>query len=350
MEITILHGLPLGANVGIFIMAAVVIWFSGTNLAYCGDQLAERYGLSRAFIGLIFLATATSLPEIVTTIVAASAGNAQLALGNLFGGITMQTAILAVVDIFVVRYALTSWPRKPTHALEAVMLVILLSALLALLAVGEIEVAFGVGLGALGLAVSYPVVIALLRQIDESSSWAPVDLPNDPHLLIPSTGQKPLAELSNKALLLRAGLSVLGILFAGIVLVDQADVISVKSGLGASFVGLTLLAAATSLPELSTTLAAARMGSYTMAISNIFGSNLIMVTLILPADIMYRQGPILQEANGLAQFSIAVGIVVTAIYVAGILIRKTPRAFGVGVDSLLVLAIYIGSLFALYNM
>ena len=131
-------------------------------------------------------------------------------------------------------------------------------------------------------------------------------------------------------LIRHALLAVLLILIAGYVTADRADAIAEQTGLSASFVGIAFLAAATSMPELSTTIAAARMGAYTMAISNIFGSNLIMLALILPADIAYRQGPILAEADPIAQFSIAVGIAVTAIYVAGILIRKTPRVMGAG--------------------
>ena len=76
-----------------------------------GDDLSERYNLAREFVGLLFLATVTELPEIMTTLTAAQVGNAQLVLGNMVGGITMQTAILALADIFAVRYALTFWLR-----------------------------------------------------------------------------------------------------------------------------------------------------------------------------------------------------------------------------------------------
>jgi cation:H+ antiporter len=90
------------------------------------------------------------------------------------------------------------------------------------------------------------------------------------------------------------------------------------------------------------------MGAYTMAISNIFGSNLIMIALILPADIAYRKGPILAEVDNIAQFSVVTGILVTAIYIAGILIRRTPRLFGAGVDSVLVLIVYLTGLYAAF--
>lgn len=331
-----------------FVAAAVVVWFAGTRLAVLGDEIAERLELTREFVGLIFLATVTELPEIVTTVTAARVENAQLVLGNLFGGISINTAILAVTDFFAVRYALTSWPRKPTHALVAVMLIVLLSALLAVTLIGDVAAISHIGIGAIVLAVGFPVVIGLQRGFDQKSSWAPIDLPEDLDRGVVMREREHFEGQSTAYLLFKAVIYSALIFAAGMALALLADEMAVKTGLGASFVGVTLLAAATSMPELSTTLAAARIGAYTMAIANIFGSNLIMLALILPADVAYVAGPILSEAGLAAQFSIAVGIMVTAIYVAGILIRRTPSILGAGLDSWLVMAVYLGSLAGLF--
>ena len=343
--------LPVTITLAAFCLAAWVVWVSGTRLAVYADEISDRFNLAKEFIGIIFLATATELPEIVTTISAANAGNAKLVLGNMFGGVTMQTAILAVADIFVVRNALTSWPRKPTHALEAVILVILLGVLLIIMLVGDVVIIFGIGLGAMCLSIAYPLAIVLLRQFDERTSWAPIDIPEEPQPDgVRPFGRDRIRDASTRDLLTRSGLCVILILIAGYTLAQSADAIADKTNLSASFVGVTLLAASTSLPELSTTLAAARIGAYTMAISNIFGSNLIMLLLIFPADVFYRAGPILSEADVATKFSLAAGIVVTAIYIAGILIRRTPKLFGAGLDSIFVLCIYFASLIILYAL
>ena len=336
------HPRPLGP---------IVVWLAGTRLALVGDEIAERFDLTREFVGLIFLATVTELPEIVTTVTAARVGNAELVLGNMFGGITMQTAILAVADIFVVRYALTSWPRKPTHALLAVLLIALLSMLLCTTFLGDIEVFFGIGLGAMLLSAGFPLVILLQRNFDQKESWAPVDLPNEKARAqtLRSKFRRKAPSTSGRLILRAVAYSIL-IVAAGTSLALAADLLAQRTTLGASFIGVTLLAAATSLPELSTTLAAARIGAYTMAISNILGSNLIMLALILPADIAYREGPILNEATAGAQLSVTAGILVTAIYAAGILIRRTPRYLGAGLDSWLVLGVYAASILALYHL
>ena len=140
------------------------------------------------------------------------------------------------------------------------------------------------------------------------------------------------------------------ILVFGVGLVIAAEQIANLTGLGTSFVGATLLAGSTSLPELSTTIMAVRLHSYTMAISNIFGSNLIMVLLILPADIAYTSGPVLEHADKSAIFALTCGILVTAIYVIGMMVRVHRRMFGMGYDSLTVLVVYVVSLFGLYAL
>jgi cation:H+ antiporter len=92
------------------------------------------------------------------------------------------------------------------------------------------------------------------------------------------------------------------------------------------------------------------MGAYTMAVSNIFGSNLIMVFVLFPADFFYREGVILNEADDTAQLALLSGIVVTTIYIIGLLIKKKPRIAGMGLDSILVLGVYLVSVYAFYTV
>lgn len=350
MSALALPELTLAANIALFVMATGLVWFAGTRMVVYGDEMAERFNIERAFIGLVFLAVATSLPEIVTSITAAATGNAPLVLGNLFGGFVMQTAILAVADIFFVHRALTSWPRKPTHALEAIFLIIFLNVLLIVTMMGEIAIFPTLGLGGLILFIGYPLSIWILKRYDLRSTWTPIDIPDETEHKGAIVGGRAFEKWSTQKLAWHASLAAGLILIAGYLTADRAGIIAEQTGLSASFVGVALLAAATSTPELSTTIAAARIGAYTMAISNIFGSNLIMLALIFPADIAYRNGPILAQVDDVAQLSLVAGVIVTAIYIAGLLIRRTPRMFGAGVDSILVLAIYVGSLFTLYQI
>lgn len=339
---------PLPANLMLFAICAVSVWLAGSALARYADIIADRRNLGKALMGLVFLATATELPEIATTFTAAIKNNAALVLGNMFGGVTMQTAILAVIDLFVVRGVLTQYPRKPTHALEAALLIILLSILLGFCISGDVAIGFNIGLGTSILAIAYMLCIKLLRSYDEEGDWVPVDLPDETGPAKQIFADSSIPVLSTSILILRSVVAAIVILVCGVLLVHSAETIALQTGLGSSFIGATILAASTSLPELSTTIAAVRLGAYTMAISNIFGSNLIMLVLLFPADILYREGPILAAAGRTEMLSIIFGILVTAIYVVGLLVRRKPRVLGMGVDSACVLTVYVGSLFALY--
>ncbi len=342
--------LPLSVNLVLFMACAAGVWIAGTRLTIAMDEIADRKRLAKGLVGLVFLATATELPEIVTTLTAAVQENAKLALGNMYGGIALQTTILAVVDGLFVSAALTSYPRKPTNVLEASLLILLLALVLAITTFGEPLVVAHVGLGTITLAAAYAASIYLLRNYDTHSDWVPVDLPEN------FRGQQS-AKLSEnttlsimRKLYVQTGICCAAILTLGTLIVWLAEALSTQTGLGDNFIGATLLAGTTSLPELSTTITAARLGAYTMAISNIFGSNLIMIALLLPADVLYRPGPILAHAGSSAQFAIVAGILVTAVYVSGLLVRRKPKVFKIGLDSLIVLVLYVLCLAGLYQL
>ncbi len=335
----------LAQSLAIFVLCTGVVWFSGARLAYLADTLSDRFKLAKSLVGLLMLSLATSLPEVATTLSAAIQQTRDLVLNNLFGGIALQTAILAMSD-FWARGPITNYPRKANHALEATLLVLLLATGLIIIQLGEVFVLFNVGFGSVFIAFVYGGAIWLLRRYDDASDWVPVDLPDPEPLPFPAPSG--LRARSNAQLLWQAVAACGLILVFGLLLVVFAERIAVQSGLGASFIGVTLLAAATSLPELTTSITAVRIGAYTMAISNIFGSNLIMLVLVFPADILFRAGPILRDTSPTVSLSLSFGIAVTTIYLIGLIVRRKPKIGTFGLDSILVLLTFVGSLVAYY--
>ena len=332
-------------SIFLFLCCAAAVWVAGSRLAYLADTLADRFNLAKSIVGLLLLSLATSLPEVATTLTAAAQQSRDLVLNNLFGGIALQTAILAMSD-FWARGAITNYPRKANHALEATLLVLVLSIALVITNLGETFVFQGVGAGSFFIGLIYVGAIWLLRRYDDVSDWVPVDLPDPDPLPFPApTG---LANSGNNSLIWQSATACFAILVFGILLVILAERIADQSGLGSGFIGVTLLAAATSLPELTTSITAVRIGAYTMAISNIFGSNLIMLVLVLPADILFRGGPILQDTSRTVHLALAFGIVVTAIFLVGLIVRSKPKVATFGLDSVLVLITFSASLVAYY--
>src|SRR5437763_6868023 len=103
----------------LFVASAGVIWIDGIKLSDNTDVLAERLHLGSALGGLILLAIATNLPEIAITASAAIAGQLGVAVGNILGGIAIQTVVLVVLDAAGVR------PRAPLTRLAASLVLVL---------------------------------------------------------------------------------------------------------------------------------------------------------------------------------------------------------------------------------
>ena len=343
---TLTSSLPLPALATLFAMAAAAVWMAGARLAYAADELSDRRKLSKSLVGLLLLSTATSLPEIATTLSAAARQAQALVLNNLYGGIALQTAILAVAD-FWARGAITNFPRLMTHALEASLLIVLLALSAAVIVLGEPVSLFGVGLGSLAIAVAYGGVIWFLRVHDPQRDWLPVELPGDADAE-GAVFARAVSRAGDLSLLVQGVTCCAAIFVFGLALVVLAEALADRTGLGTGFVGVTLLAGATSLPELTTSIAAVRMGAYTLAISNIFGSNLIMLVLVFPADILFRQGPILAGVERVSLLAILSGLLVTGIYLGGLIVRRKPRIGRFGVDSVAVLAVFAASVIGYY--
>jgi cation:H+ antiporter len=142
--------------------------------------------------------------------------------------------------------------------------------------------------------------------------------------------------------------SGLVILAAGFVLARVGDVLSEQTGLGANFMGAVLVAISTSLPEVSTTFGAVRLGAHAMAFSGIFGTNVLDTAILFLADVVYPGGPVLDEVGRFSIIAALLGILLTAVYLAGLLERRSAVYFRMGMDSLLVTGLYIGGLIVLY--
>lgn len=335
-----LDNLPIVVNVAILAVAALVVWQAGVRLARVGDVLAERTGLARAVFGMVFLALATSLPEVSTTVTASLGGEATLATGNIFGGIVLQTSILAIADARLRKGALTFFAPKPILLLQGTFLIALLGLALAAMAIGGIATVGWVGVGSIVVFGAYVVSLWLQRRYAGRGSWQPVD-PPDAGDASASDAERAYGDHSTRSLAGRFLAASAFVLVAGIALALAASAVAEQSGLGGSFIGSTLLAASTSLPELSTTLAAIQIGAYSLAISNIFGSNALMVGLLLLADVAYLDGPILEQTGPAIAFGAAAGIVATAIYLAGLIERRNRQVWRLGIDSVVIVGFLV---------
>ena len=133
----------------------------------------------------------------------------------------------------------------------------------------------------------------------------------------------------------------------GVALERSGDAIAGDIGLSGVLFGATVLDAATSLPEISTGLQSVRQGDDQLAISDIFGGNAFLPVLFLLATLLSGRA-VLPRPRPPTSTSPRSGLLLTAVYVAGLLFRPRQRIAGMGLDSLVVLVLYVVSLFGLF--
>lgn len=341
-------------NLLAFAAAAAVVWFAGTKLSGYVDEFADRTSMGKAFAGALLLGTATSLPELATTLTASYSGAAKMAGTNLLGGVVMQVAVLAAVDAFVLRgKALTLFSPQSSLLMMGVMLVLLSALASAAVSAGEIFSIMGVGFWPLLLAGSYVASLWVIYRYEGNPRWEPrgdVAEPPESAKDLKDIYEKRFESVSTGRIVALFLFASLGVLAGGFVVAKTGEALAAQTGIGQNFVGATLVAFATSLPEVSTTYSAVRFGAYSMAAANILGTNSIELALFLPAEVVYRGGPIFDALDPSAAFLSALGIMVTAIYMWGILERRDRTILGMGVDSLLVLIVYLAGLGLYYTL
>jgi len=343
----------LTTNLWIFAAAAGAVWIAGTKLIVYADELAERFNLSRAVLGLLLLASMTSLPEIAAGFTAARNGYPELSVNNLLGAIALQIALLAVADMIIDEQALTSIIPNPMVMLQGAFNVCLLAFVAIIVLVGDAPF-LGAGVGSwLVFAVAIYSFIKV-READKNYPWI-ANAPDTNTLdreYSPDAGERErlLEDDSSAWLMTKTLLSALTILLAGYVVASVGDAIAKQTGLGDSFIGFTLVSIATSLPEASTVFAAVRRRLYTMAISEILGTTTFNVALLLGVDALADGGPVLSRVGQFTVVGALLGLAVTGMLLVGLVERANRTFLRMGIDSWAILIAYSSGMFLLYSM
>jgi cation:H+ antiporter len=333
----------------LFCAAAVVVWLAGLHLSETTDVLSARLGLGEALGGLLLLAIATNLPEIAIVASAAMGGDLGLAIGNILGGIAIQTVVLVVLDRWGLgpHVGLTYRAASLVLVLEGVLVIaVLVVAIMATrlpgslivwrLAPGDVLI--------LGLWIFGVLLIARARRglpWHDDHGTAP-DAQTEvmgiaEHIKASAATELGVSTVRAVTIFLVAALATLG---AGVVLEVASDALAQRIGLSGVLFGATILAAATALPEISTGLGSVRLGDYQLAVSDIFGGNAFLPVLFLPATLLAGRS-VLPTAQDSDVYLAGLGILLTAVYVAGMIFRPTRQVLGLGIDSLAVLILYL---------
>ncbi len=341
----------------IFAAAAGAIWLAGVQLSDQTDVLSTRLHLGSALGGLILLALATNLPEIAIVASAALAGDVGVAVGNILGGIAIQTVVLVALDAFGLG------PGRPlTYRAASLVLVVEGLAVVAVLAVVIAGTQLPAGLilwrltpESVLIAVLWVVSLLLVQRAGTSLPWHESGQPPDGqehprgHRRHQTEKKAARAGVSTGRAATIFAAAALVTLVAGVVLERSGEAIATHIGLSGVLFGATVLAAATALPEVSTGLTSVRQGDLQLAVSDIFGGNAFLPVLFLLATLLSGKA-VLPQAKDTDIYLTAVGMLLTVVYLGGLLFRPRRRIARMGLDSLVVLVLYacaIAGLFAI---
>ncbi len=279
--LNVLSGVGLAVAIVIFLASAVSVVFLGTYLAKYGDALASLTGLGRMFVGSILVALATSLPEVSNNITAVRIDNPQLALGDVLGSNMFNMLILAVVAL------LFGGKRFVQRVAPEQGYLIVLAALLTGMAV--LFALFKSGVSVWQVGISSIIVIAVYLV----GMWLVYNRR-------PSTDGEEREE--DAGITLRRAwimfiLVSIGVIISGVLLAQSVDRIAHITGVSSGVLGILAVALVTSMPEISATFAAARLGAADLGFAGVYGSCVFNITILAYADFFYRKGVVVNSAG-----------------------------------------------------
>jgi cation:H+ antiporter len=340
--------LGLAVLLAIFAGAAAIIWVAGVKLADTTDILSRRLGLGEALGGVILLAIATNLPEIAIVVSAAVAGDVGVAVGNILGGIAIQTLVLAAMDAFGMKekVPLTYKAASLTLVIEGLLVVAVLIVAVMGTQLPPSAIYMRVAPDALIILILWIIGVWLVGRANAGLPW------HDQTGSAPDTQSAPKghAKIQKEAMATRRGhgtalvaavfgLAAIATLVSGVLLERAGNAIAGHIGMSGVLFGATVLAAATSLPELSTGIRSTRSGDYQLAISDIFGGNAFLPVLFLLATVVSGRA-VLPQAGHTDIYLAGLGVLLTSVYLAGLIFRPRSLILGMGIDSVAVLILY----------
>ncbi len=315
-----------------FIFSSAIIVYAAIKLAEYGDVISIRTGLGGMFIGLILMAGATSLPELLTTVNSISQGIPNLAAGNIFGSSMFNMLLLGMMDVVHQRVRILRQVAR-RHTLSGSVAVLLMT-LAIFFVLAEIPLKIGwVGVDSLTLMIVY---IIGLRIIQSASLPAVKAQPAEVGDEVPSL----------RIALIGFGIATLLLIMVMPILVNTSGDIAAITGLGTGFIGTALVAIVTSLPELVTTITAVRLGVYDLAVGNLFGSNMFNMFILGLSDFFMLNGRFIGVITPDFALVGLIGLIMTIIGVISNQARLERKFFFVELDALILIVVYfLGMLF-----
>jgi cation:H+ antiporter len=327
----------------LFILCAAVILVAGTQLSRYGDVIADMTGLGRTWIGVVLLASVTSLPELITGFSSTAIFRVpDIAMGDIAGSCMFNLLIIAMLDALHGPAPISARVHQG-QVLSASFGVVLLGLVGLSIILGDMLPVIGwVSVSSVLFVAIYLLAMRVIftyeqrRIIEEFVA----EMATETEARHPSPVRVYGLFTLNAVLIVGAALYLPGL----------AETLAEMTGLGQTFFGTIFVALSTSLPEVVVSIAALRIGAIDMAVGNIFGSNLFNVGILALDDLFYTPGPLLASVEPSHSVAVLGAMVMTAIAVVGLTYRSGSKRLFIAWDALGIVVVYALASAALYLM
>lgn len=321
----------------VFVLSGAAVAAAGVGLARDGDAIAARTGLGGLWVGAILVAAATSLPELSTDVAAVRQGHPSLAVGDLFGSNLANLAILALADL-AVRHTRILTRVAINQALVGVLGI----CLAAIAAAGVLSSSFslaGLSWPTLAIAFTYGAGMRLLHR----------NRPEPPFRTAEDVAVARRRAAPLRRAIARFVLAALVILIAAPFLARSAALVAIQLDLSTGFMGLLLVALATSLPELAVSVESIRNRAYDLTVGNLLGSNCFNMAALVVLDVADGSGSLLARSDGTVLIGAVFGILMTALALLDILNKSEKRIWVLEPGPAFMLLAYAVGLYLAYR-
>jgi cation:H+ antiporter len=336
-----------------FFLCAAAIIIAGTRLTRYGDRIAEQSGLGQLWVGAVLISVVTSLPELVTACSSAWLAEPDIALQNMIGSNLFNILVLVLLDFLLRRRAVlaeaSSAHRGSALTGAFMMLTVAVVSILFNLAQDQgwtfgFYVRLPVGFESLVLVAIYFWAMRRIFQAGHREQSRRLGRTASAEAGGDTKNSRIYAVFSLAALVIVAAgwrMTVLGSIISETPLHIGGREVMITD----NFVGMILIAVATSLPELVVTISAARIGAVDIAVGNILGSNIFNMVIIALSDAFFFHGPILLYSGRAVIYTALLGFLLSMTVYSGIG-RPTRRLFfsRLAPHSLAILLLYIAGM------
>ncbi len=324
-----------------FIICTAIIVFAGIKLSKYGDIIAEKTGMGRTWIGIVLLASVTSLPELITGVSSVTLFDLpNIAVGDVLGSCMFNILIIALYD-FSPRSAPISSQTHHGQVLTAGYGILLLGLVSIGISTGaKIPTVGWVGLYSIFFLLIYLGAMRMVFMYEKRRNL----------MLEQEAEELQYADISTKKVYAMYAFNALLIVGAASWLPHLGDRISEMTGLGNTFVGSIFIALSTSLPELVISYGALRIGAVDLMLGNLFGSNLFNIGILAIDDLLYTKGALLSNVTQSHLITANAAIIMTAIAVIGLTYQTKKKFLYLAWDSVSIILIYILTTWLLYTL